>query len=148
MSAKYYRCGNATRPVGNTGISFIPYGRFGGWRGVYATDKPEEQVALDSLVSNPTSGVTSITADEYDHLLKKKPTQNHQVSLSSDGLQNPLLQTPIKGNGAVVVESPAEQPAAPPEKPVDLLQIGKVNGPSTETVVTPRRARRNSTPSE
>lgn len=99
METKYFHAENAGRNL--AGTRFNIYSQSAGtlW-GVYATDVQSEISALSSMSASPSSGVTSISKDEYDGCLKKKNT-------TSDDL--PHLNkvwppaAPIKGTTAATV---------------------------------------------
>ena len=101
MATKYYHAENAGRPI--AGVYFNGYAVSAGTLlGVYATDNAMEINALDAAASSPPSGVTAISASEYDSSLKKKQPGLVSSTASKPPLPPPL---PIKGTGAAVVVS-------------------------------------------
>jgi hypothetical protein len=115
---KFYHANNCTRSITHAGIAFqfAPYELTGTWLGVYATDKADEISALDEVVKNPKSGITSISQEEYDRSIVTKK--------SAQGTYADTL--------ARHAPTPGEK-AAPPTAPVDTAP----NTPAAEPPPTP-----------
>lgn len=133
MATKYYHAQNAGRTL--AGINFDIYAIVGGSAfGVYATDNAAQIKALDALVADKRSAVTSITVDEYESAVKKKPSSLTSFPPSTPPPVPPSAGTPLKGaTGAVVVEAgsaPVEpekiETEAVVDKPEDAVRTGPV----------------------
>jgi hypothetical protein len=161
VQTQYYLLEGARKPV--AGIEFQPFDIIGSvlW-GIYATDKPAEIEALDKEASNPKVGLSKITYDEFLPMAQKKipnfvnsnqfqprpvVTQPKESASPTPPLQPPL--PPIKGSGAVVVDSPAPPPepevvsVAPVASVQEALSIGEVAASPTNP---PRASRKSSKP--
>lgn len=111
---KFYKTVNATRAIvarGGKRFAFDPVESFAGaMPGVYATEIQADQELLDDMANNPTSGVASITQQDYEKLTKKNWI--HPVLATSKPSnatlpppQVPLAATP-SGKAAAVVAEP------------------------------------------
>lgn len=157
---KFYHTVNATRMAVSDGHRFIfnQLECFGGSiPGVLVTDVQEDQVALSSLTSNPASGITEITQEEYEEITKKKwsPLRS-STSESSNGQQprspqTPLIATPSK-SPAVLVADPLSNPNTEGAPVVtqgnikdinDVLKVEKVAPASAGQTVKSGRPRKS-----
>lgn len=119
MSTRFFYTPNSTKVIESQGLQFAfePVGVFGGlMRGVYATDKESEVIALSALANMERSPVKEITPERYEELAKKKP--NRQANSTAS-----LVMPPIAGErSAVRVENPASTP-----KPTEVPKVNVVN---------------------
>lgn len=140
---KYYYAIDARRLI--AGVLFNIYDLVAGTAvGVYATDKPEEIEALDKLAAVPDSSVRAIDKAEYDAAMEKKTlTHAWQPSISWSPPSVPM-STPLKGQGAVVVDEPADDIEPPVEikqtvqSVQDALQVAQVQPTAAEKPVAPK----------
>lgn len=128
---KYYHAQNASRVI--AGIVFQIYEIFGGSPfGVYQTQDGDLIKKLDAVVADKKSAVTLITADEYEALLKKKPSRLENFKPSTILLPEPAKSAVIKGEGAVVVDKPVEPTVEVKtvlDKPEDAVVVQQVVEP-------------------
>jgi hypothetical protein len=101
----YYETSNAQREY--DGVEFEPYAIFGGCLyGVAVAAKPETEAILKALASDPKSGVTEITEEQYAAAVKKKAQLSSNYSSSTPRQVQPKAQPRvISGSGAAVVET-------------------------------------------
>lgn len=134
MDTRYFHADNSNRTIESQGYQFRfePYQQFAGtWRGTYAAATEGEQIALSALAAS--TGVTEITAEEYEDKTKKKVVSLpiSRASNASPVTTPSLAKAQIKGERvAVVVDEPAPQVVARQaveEKDVDaLIKTGPV----------------------
>ena len=120
---KYYQAMNSNRLIKSDGIqfSFSPYQHVGGtWFGTFATDKSEEILALDKLVTGETSPVTELTKEQYDDCLKKKAGTLTSLGQSLIHSEVQSQSRPSANLAAPLNTEP--EPPAPPAPPVDGVQ--------------------------
>ncbi len=153
--ATYFKTKNASRPVLASGreYNFQATSFFAGaWSGVFAAEKEEDAAALGELASNPMSGVSEITQDEYEGQLKKKgispgfrlapsssPPPPPKVVKVAASLES-RVGVPAEGSTA---PPPIPAPAAPeklPDKVEDVLKFGQVK--PGEGDATPPKAKK------
>lgn len=132
---KFYHAENCNRRIATKDFTFAfePYDYLAGtWRGILATDDPAHQTALESLVADPRSAVTALSAQEYAAKAKKKHRDAvvNYSPLLVERVKSPLVQgKPVE----VAAERPspdlpqAEVKAAPLSKAQDALKIGEVS---------------------
>ena len=143
---KFYHTLNSTKPAKSNGllIQFVGYRSPGGnWLGVFETEDPKEQAALDKLVKDPRSGITSMTEAEYDAALKKKPAVKGYSPIFDPRL--PIQSQVIESNRAAERVGEATVPKVIPTAAVasvnDTIEVGEVT-PSEAPSVKPQRKRR------
>ena len=139
MAIKFYHALNCNRRIGSLGriFDFRPYAMIcGTWCGLYATEDPGEQAALDALLADPRQAIQAIRREEHDERLGSK-------SRDASASYSPLLTRPIApvaeplvaGSKAIVIERPHPEPAQPVasseplSKALDALQLGSVQTP-------------------
>lgn len=129
MPFKFYHAENAGREI--AGERFEVFDVFGGTaHGVFQTDNPKQQTALDAVVLNPKSAVTEITAAEYQNYLKKKAQDLSSFPVSTQSIRSANLKSPA----GVVVEG--GQPADLTEQKVlDTVEnaLATPAGPKTKS---------------
>lgn len=119
VMAKFYYIANATKSRRAHGkvFAFDPLPNFGGSiPGILAVDNPDDQAALDSLVADPTSGITEISKEEWEASAKKKWDQKPSPTSAASNAnlrQDPILATKSK-SPAVLVEEPTTPPSNVP----------------------------------
>ena len=149
---RYYHTTNTRRRIEALGMvfSFENYRFFAGSAyGVYATNDPSEQTALQLLVDDPASAITEITESDYMAKLKKKPSDKAFLQVQPLFTQ-PTQQVPqvVESPAGVVVDAvaPAEVQVARTVPSLeaaasieDLLTVGKVESVSTVVPGNPRK---------
>ena len=135
-TVKFYHALNCNRRIGwgPFAFDFRPYGMVcGTWCGLYATEDPSQQAALDALVADPRQAVSLTTQEDYEAKLGR-------VSADAARSYNPILIKPenlrgdalVAGSEAIVIEQPNPEPAHPAatieplSKALDALQVGPV----------------------
>lgn len=117
---KYYVYENANRrfKVGEFGFSFEVVEQIAGnWRGVLKTTSDAEDAALQTFAASV--GITEITLDEYNALLKKK---GNSWTPSPESVQR--LSIPMRGSAeAVVVRDPSVPTILNPNSKDKLLSV-------------------------
>lgn len=126
---RFYYAQNATRHFrsGDKTFIFEQLQAFGGAvPGAYMTDSESLQVALNDLASNPATGISEITQEEYENCTKKKlPPESKSTSPHlSAPLQAALLSTPSKSPAVLVVDPQSTGDAK--EGPVTIKDIDEV----------------------
>lgn len=144
---KYFLTQNATRKPVALGIEFTfsMLENFGGsWRGLYATDKEQEIIALGQLCADPPSGITEITKEEYEFRLKKKPSFSVQSPQIPSKPVAPAVSLDSRQGVVRAAESPfadnSDLPQSPNELPKDIeevIKLGKVEQMETVAPLTP-----------
>lgn len=149
---KYYRAINANRTVKANGLEFrfeLCYQHAGTWIGVFATEKEEEQIALDALVQNPRNAVESITVEDWTKDAKKKPpTPTSLVSNPWPPQQVTIRATPSQSPAVLVGDSQSPDESGKSEGPStmdEFIKVGPVIG--HEGPPPPRRGRPKKHPS-
>lgn len=139
---KFYYAANATMPKSSHGITIAfdkldPFG--GAIPGAFTTELENEQIALADLTSNPTTGVSEITQEEYEALTKKKlppPPSSTLNPWSNSGNKVPsaaILPTPSKSPAVLVAESSSHGSEIDQKQMTPLKDIGDVV--KVETIV-------------
>lgn len=132
---KFYYATTATLPKKAGGFAFIfeQLETFGGnIPGAYTTDLETEQSALFELTSNPTSGVTEVSQEDYEKLTKKKlPQPITDTSSPSSKPPKAVMFPAPSGSPALLVAEPTNQPSEPDGPPVikdidDVLKVDTV----------------------
>ena len=119
MEMKHYHAENAGRLIG--GVRFNGYTIIAGSQfGVYATEDLGIIAKLDSLSLSPASGVTAISASEYEACLKKNLSPSEPYPISKPASPQP---GPIKGTVAALVVN--EPDAPPPEDKSEVAMDGQ-----------------------
>lgn len=101
----------------------------GGWWGVYATDKEAEIAVMDKLSSNPTSGVSPISVEDYNSYISQKKTTPGASPIS------PVLSASVQPPRQVAAAPPAEaprQPGSTSEQSKDVLTEDSIKIESIE----------------
>lgn len=136
---KYYHAKNSGRKITSMGLSFTfnSYEQFGmSWRGVYSTESEEEQIALGALTDDPATGISEITAEQYEAALKKKQPKRG-VSIVASPTKSLLSATVAEKSGSVkpAEKAPAKPAADIPQSPAALP--GGIDDALTLTPVQP-----------
>lgn len=122
---KFYRTANATKAVqiSSKRIAFAPLPAFAGAvPGEYSTESEAEQVELDDLAQNPTTGITVLTKEQWETVTKKKAPVSATTTSAPSKIISPSLP---------LAPTPSRQPAAlvaEPQKSVGEVH-GKPGGP-------------------
>lgn len=143
---KFYHTANATKAVKSHGKSFTfePLPSHGGAvPGVLTTDNEADQLALDEVAMNPTTGVTELSQEEWEEATKKKFQE--RSTNTSGPLKTPqppqqlsVRPTPSK-RAALLVEEPVKSVSSDPAETGtsqiadinDVLKIDEVEPPQT-----------------
>lgn len=131
---KFYYASNATKSHSAHGLRFVfsPVDMFAGaMPGVLTTDKEDEQIALEDLTSNPTTGIREISQEEWEKHAKKKwshPSSNTSKPWNPSCPQAAIFPAPSGKSPAVLVAEPHSDPLAgnTPTGPSGIKDINDV----------------------
>jgi len=123
----FYHANNSNRAIVLAGIQiqFSHYEQTGTWLGVYSATKPEEIAALDEAVKNPKTGITTITADEYQRCIaiKRKASGTYAPSLAADTPTPGVSDEPQQTVDSLPALDPSEPPPAPLETVLEAIEV-------------------------
>lgn len=143
MATKYFLAKNAGSPV--AGLQFEQYDIIGGTAfGVYQTDDARQIATLEALIGK--SSVISISKADYETCLSRRRRESKFIQSAPSSTMAPEMA--IKGDGAVVTQSPpenAEEAAVEVGAPVAVesaLETGPVEPPPTPEPVAQTKAQK------
>jgi hypothetical protein len=131
MPTKFYHADNATirRQVGGFQFRFDPYCIVAGTpMGVLEVTDEVEQLAMQELAEDPTTGITEISAADYEERSKKKPKPREQTPLR--GLSSPPAVAIPASPEPVVEKADIPKPKVDPKDLPDVdsaVQLGDVS---------------------
>lgn len=130
---KYYHTQCANHRIKSQGFrfQFESYEMLGGaWKGVYATESPEEIEAMNAAVKS-TPAITEITQAEYEACKKKavRPSPGFgNWNPAQPALGNPAVPA-VESNAPVELDAIQTAKVAPAQPPADALVPIRRRGP-------------------